>query len=134
MLVVIFTQVQAQKIKDKDVPANVMSAFGKSYPTVKNANWQKTSNGFEVSYDKDEMERNTSYDANGNLIENRTKIMASGLPIAATDYMKKNHKDHKIKETYRTTDASENAGYKAKIKGLDLYFDANGNFVKSVKD
>ncbi len=133
-LVVIFTQAQAQKIKEKHVPTNVVNAFHKSYPMVKTVHWHRIGERFEASYDRDKMEKNVIYDVNANLVEYKMEIMASGLPAAASEYVKKNHKEHKIRETYRVTDANGNVGYEAEVKGLDLYFDANGNFVRSVKD
>ena len=133
-LIVVFTQAQAQKIKEKHVPTNVVSAFHKSYPMVKTVHWHRIGERFEASYDRDKMEKNLIYDVNANLVEYKMEIMASGMPTAASDYMKKNHKEHKVRETYKVTDASGNVSYEAEVKGMDLYFDANGNFIKSLKD
>jgi hypothetical protein len=56
------------------------------------------------------------------------------LPASIADYVAKNYKGEKIKEAAKLKMANGDINYEAEVKGMDLIFDANGKFIKSVKD
>jgi uncharacterized protein YdeI (BOF family) len=51
MVVMLFTTLTfAQKVQEKDIPANIKSAFQKKYQTATAVEWDKESENFEVSF------------------------------------------------------------------------------------
>ncbi len=132
MLTVAFAN--AQKIQDKDVPATVKTTFQKQYPDVKEVKWEKENENFEVEFELKETEYSVLLDASGNILETEVEISIDALPSNAKDYVSKNHSGQKIKEAAKITDAKGTVTYEAEIKGIDLIFDSNGNFIKEVKE
>ncbi len=65
---------------------------------VKTVHWHRIGERFEASYDRDKIEKNVIYDVNANLVEYKMEIMASGLPSAASDYVKKIIKNTKLEK------------------------------------
>jgi hypothetical protein len=99
----ILTQVHAQELAAKDVPANVLGAFTKSNPSVKTVEWNKVGNNYVATFDADKKATAISYDALGMLIESRVEIEVSALPAAAMDYLKKNQLNDQVKKAYKVT-------------------------------
>jgi hypothetical protein len=128
------TQVQAQKLMEKDVPASVTTAFAKEFPNMKDVDWSKDGSNYEASYDADKVDKSVTYDAYGKMIESEVGIMESALPAPVMEYVKKNHKGHKIKESARITEANGTIRYEAEVNGMDLIFDSKGKFIKSMKN
>ena len=124
---------QAQKLMEKNVPAAVTAAFTKTHPTIKDVDWSKDGNNYEVEYDADKVDMSVTYTAAGNLIETEMGIEASALPAAVMAYLKKNYKRDMVKEASKITNAKGILTYEAEVKGMDLIFDSKGNFIKSVK-
>lgn len=56
------------------------------------------------------------------------------MPKGILDYVKTNYKGQSVKEVAKITDAKVTVTYEAEIKGMDLLFDANGKFIKEVKE
>ena len=50
------------------------------------------------------------------------------------EYVKKTYKEDEVKEASKITDANGTVTYEAEVKGKDLIFDSNGNFIKAIKD
>ncbi len=124
----------AQKIKSTEVPAAVKSAFEKQYPDVKDVDWEKEDSNYEAEFEVSKIETSVVYDANGTLIETEVEIAVSALPQIAQDYVSKNYPKSKISEAAKITSASDTVTYEAEVGESDLIFDANGNFVKEVKE
>jgi hypothetical protein len=51
------------------------------------------------------------------------------LPAQALAYISQNYKDEKIEEMAKITKANGEVNFEAEVKGKDLIFDANGNFL-----
>jgi len=119
----------AQKNNDK-IPATVKSAFAKKYPAVKKARWDVEDKNFEVSFEENEVDISILYDAQGNEKEVEKEINMKDLPQAIKDYIAKNYIGVKIQETAKITDDKGVSTYEVEIKGKDLLFDLNGNFIK----
>lgn len=127
------TTAYSQKVKEKNVPNVVKMAFSKAYPNADDIEWEKEGTNYEVEFETDEVEYSVLYDANGVLIETEIEIKNSQLPEKVKEYLKVNYANKKIREASKITDAKGIVTYEAEIKGIDLIFDANGNFVKEVK-
>jgi len=130
----VVTGCDAQKMKESEVPATVVSAFHKAYPEVKEYTWYNKDGNYESEYEVGEMEAAVVFNATGDVVETEIEIPVANLPAAVSTYVSKNYSGAKIKEASEITDAKGVKTYEAEIKGKDLVFDANGGFLKEEKD
>ena len=123
--------VKAQDIKTKDVPAVVKSACEKKYPEATKVSWEKEKGNYEANWGGKSGEDNSvQFTPSGTFIEIVKAISISDLPKTVAPYVKAHYKGAKITEAGRATDAAGKIMYEAEIKGGDLIFDENGNFLK----
>jgi len=123
----------AQKVKEADVPVAVKTAFAKQYPgTV--AKWEKENVNYEVNFKKDGKTMSALYATNGKLTETEMDIKVADLPVAVLSYVKEHYKGKTIKESAIITKADGTVNYEAEVSGMDVIFDANGKFIKEMKD
>jgi hypothetical protein len=135
MVVAIITSLTfAQKLQEKDVPAQVKAAFQKHYPNTKEVKWDKEGEKFEASFDLNKIDNSVLFDAQGNVLETEIEIELNQLPKGVLEYVKANYKGQKVKEAAKITDAKGTVTFEAEVKGLDLLFDSNGKFIKETKD
>jgi len=123
--------VAGQKFNPSDLPAAVKTAFYKQYPgTV--PKWDKEDNRYEAEFKHHGKEMSAVFDLDGTLQESEMEISVNELPSVARNYVK-THYNTSIKEASKITLGSGAVEYEAEIKGKDIMFDANGNFVKEIK-
>ena len=135
VVIMLFTTISfAQKMKQKNIPASVLTAFQKIYPTAKEINWDKEGDKYEASFDLNKIEHSVLMDAQGNLIESEVEIDLNQLPKGVLTYVKTNYPGRPAKEGAKIIDAKGNVTYEVEIKGMDLIFDSNGTFIKELKD
>lgn len=124
------SMVNAQTVKEADVPKAIMDSFTKQYPGVKAEKWEKEGNNYEVEIHVNKVETSVVYGPNGNLLETETEISVSELPQAVNEYVSKNLPGKKIKEASKITTAKGVVTYEAEIGDEDYLFDASGSFLK----
>ena len=66
--------------------------------------------------------------------ETENKVETSTLPKAASEYLKQNMPDKKIKEVSKITFADKSVNYEADMGDMDIIFDSKGNFIKKEVD
>jgi hypothetical protein len=132
--VFVVTFANAQKISDKDVPATVKSAFEKQYSTVKKVKWEKENANYEAGFESNETECSVLMDASGNIVETEVAITINKLPAKVKEYVSKNYPGQKIKEAAKITKADGEINYETEVKGMDVIFDAAGNFIRENKN
>jgi hypothetical protein len=125
---------EAQTVKESQVPAEIVSAFHKMYPDVKEYKWFLEDGNYEAEYNIGKMEASVTFDTKGNLLETEKEIDVRNLPVGVSEYVSKNYSGATIKEASEITDAKGVKTYEAEIKGKDLVFDEKGNFLKEEKD
>jgi hypothetical protein len=123
-------QVNAQKVKEADVPAPVKKTFASHYSSIKEARWEKEGGNYEAEFDLDKVEHSVLIDANGTLLETEAAIPIAELPKPVIAYVSKNLKDQKIKEASKIIDGNGIITYEAEVGHADYIFDAKGNFIK----
>jgi hypothetical protein len=134
-LLLINTQGFAQKVKADDVPAAVKSALSQKYPDASNVTWEKEKGNFEANWGgKSKEDNSVVFTPAGHFVEQVKAISVADLPAAVPQYVKKNYSGAKITEAGKVTDANGKVTYEAEVKGKDLIFDENGNYVKTEKD
>lgn len=134
LAVIFFTATTfAQKIAEKNVPASVKKAFQQKYPTATSVKWDKETPNYEASFDLNKIDNSVLIDAKGNIIETEVEISLSKIPKDAKAYIAKNYAGKKATEAAQITNAKGIITYEVEIKGMDIIFDSNGNFIKEVK-
>ena len=123
----------AQNIQAAKVPAKVKTTFAKQYPGTA-VKWEKENNKYEASFSKDGNVMSALYEANGTMTESEKDIKVTSLPATVLAYVKANYKGKTIKEAAIITKADGTVTYEAQVSGKDLIFDANGKFIKEMKD
>lgn len=121
--------VQAQKIKDADVPASVKTAFSTKFPNTKVLEWEKEGANYEAEFKTGKAESSAVFDAAGTFLESETEISPASLPKAVSDYVTKNMPGKKIKEASKITTAAGKVSYEAEVGNADYMFDEQGNFI-----
>ena len=120
----------AQDLKSADVPAVVKTACMKKFPQAAKVSWEKEDGNFEANWGGKSGEDNSAmFTLSGTFVEIVKAIAVSDLPKGVSQYVK-THNMGTIKEAGRVTDAAGKITYEAEVKGKDLIFDENGNFLK----
>jgi dihydroxyacetone kinase-like predicted kinase len=122
---------KAQDLKASAVPAAVKEALAKKYPEAAKVSWEKEKGNYEANWGGRSGEDNSVvFTPTGTFIEIVKAIPVADLPKNIASYVKAHYKGAKIKEAGKVTDAAGKTMYEAEIKGGDLIFDENGNFIK----
>jgi len=122
---------QAQDIKSRDVPAIVKDALVKKYPKATKVSWEKEKGNYEANWGgKSGEDTSVQFTPDGVFVEEVNAIAVSQLPANVALYVKSHYNGAKIKEAGKVADVSGNHFFEAEVKGKDLIFDENGNFVK----
>ncbi|MES2111655.1 MAG: PepSY-like domain-containing protein [Bacteroidota bacterium] len=122
---------RAQDLKAKDVPAAAKEALAKKYPEATKVSWEKEKGNYEANWGGKSGEDNSaSFKPDGTFVEIVKAISISALPKNIAPYVKEHYHGAKIREAGKVTDAAGKTMYEAEIKGGDLIFDENGNFIE----
>jgi hypothetical protein len=121
------------KLKESQVPAPVRAAFEKQHPGTK-GKWEKEEGNYEVSFDKDGKEQSLVINETGTILETEYSIPVTELPAPVAGYIKDHYNGAEIKDAAKITNNKGEIMYEAAIKGKDVIFDANGNYLKEAKD
>ena len=122
--------VNAQKVKEGDVPPAIKASFERAHPTAKADKWEKEGNNYEVEFTENKIESSADFGPNGQVLETETEIAVSALPKGVTDYCAKNMAGKKIKEASKITFADGKVNYEAEVDEADYIFDSNGTFLE----
>jgi hypothetical protein len=124
---------RGQKLTAEQIPIAVKNAFEKEYHGTK-ASWDKEGTNYEANFKQHGKTMSVLIERSGTIVETETSIPVTDLPKAVQDYMKKNYPGVKIEEAARILKANSDVNYEAEVHHKDIVFDANGKFIKEVKD
>lgn len=128
---VVTGNVMAQDLKSSAVPSVVKTALAKKYPEAAKVSWEKEKGNYEANWGGKSGEDNSVvFTPSGTFVEIVKAIAVSDLPKNVAPYVVAHYKGARIKEAGKVTDAAGKTMYEAEIKGGDLIFDENGNFLK----
>jgi len=122
-----------QSLKKSDIPAAVLSAVEGKYPKS-SCKWEKEDANYEASLKKDGKEVSLLVNPAGEILETETSMEVGELPAAALSYLKQQYAGKSIRDAAMMVDKNGVTTYEAALKGKDIIFDNNGNFLKEVKD
>ncbi|MBF9252238.1 PepSY-like domain-containing protein [Pontibacter sp. 172403-2] len=124
----------AQTLSDSNVPAAAKAALSQKYPSIKSVKWEKEGGNYEAVYTLNGTENSAVLNAKGNILETEMGIKPSQLPAQARQNLSEKYPNQKITEAAKITSASGKVTYEAEVKGKDVLFDTNGNFVKQSQE
>lgn len=122
-----------QKLEASKVPVPVKESFSQHFPGA-TAKWEKEDEKFEAGFKFQDHSMSALFDANGTMTESEIEIKVAELPANVLAYLKANHNGTTINEAAKITKANGEMIYEAEIKGKDLLFDMNGNFIEEVEN
>ena len=123
----------AQKLDVAKVPAAVKNSFEKKYPGTA-AKWEKEDGNYEVNFKQNGNNMSELISSDGTIMETEMDIKITELPSAILNYVKEHYKGKTIKEGAKITKADGTVNYEAEVAGKDVIFDADGKFIKELKD
>ncbi len=123
----------AQKLDPSKVPAAVKASFEKQYPGIA-VKWEKEDGNYEASFKQNGNDLSNLYNPNGTLTESEMEMKVTDLPANIQAYVTAHYIGKKIKSAAKITKADGSVQYEANVNGKDAIFDANGKFLKEVKD
>ena len=130
-LSLIATNGHAQKLKNTEVPDAVKSALSKQFPAAGNVTWEKEKGNFEANWGgKSKEDNSVLFTPAGEFVEKVVAIQVAELPIGIMTYVRDHYPGAKISEAGKVTDSKGKVSYEAEVKGKDLLFDREGNFIK----
>ncbi|MBI3519867.1 MAG: PepSY-like domain-containing protein, partial [Bacteroidetes bacterium] len=92
LFVVSVNTINAQKLKETEVPKSVLTSFQTHFKGVKADEWEKEKNGeYEAEFKMNKAEMSANFSADGTLKETEQEIASSALPKAVTEYVAKNY-------------------------------------------
>ena len=123
------------KAQDKGkAPDAAKSSFQKMFPKAEKVKWDKEDNEYEASFTLNGTKMSAVFDVAGNWKETEETIAQKDVPAKALAYFTEHYKNSKIQECAKTIKSDKQVVYEIEIKGKDIVFDSNGNFVKEAKD
>ncbi|MEO6916806.1 MAG: PepSY-like domain-containing protein [Chitinophagaceae bacterium] len=129
-----FSLAQKKEGDKSSIPAAAKAALTKAFPGATAVKWDKEKAGYEAEFKLNGKQMSANFDGQGSMLESETAIKSSELPAPALEYIKTHYKGAKITETAKIVKANGEVNYEAEIKKMDVMFDANGKFLKEVKD
>src|SRR5688572_12986142 len=91
-LFVLFTafSLNAQQLKEAQVPVAVKQKFTSLYPNAKEVKWEKEDYAFEAEFLENTVETSVLFNIQGDFIQKEVQIPVTSLPEATKNYISKN--------------------------------------------
>ena len=127
--------VQAQKLKETEVPIAVKQSFATHFPKAKEVKWSKEgTTEFEAEFEIAEIKRSANFDPTGKWLGTETEIKKSELPQAVQATIAKEFAGYKLEEHEKVESPNKAILYEVELeKGKVTYevqFSADGKVVK----
>ncbi|HUX83970.1 MAG TPA: PepSY-like domain-containing protein [Chitinophagaceae bacterium] len=123
-----------QTLSPSSIPGVVTKALKQKFPASSNAKvtWERENGNYEANWGgKSGEDHSIQFSPSGAFVNMEIAISASQLPKGAVSYVAAHDKGTKISEAGKITDAQGTVTYEVEMKGKDLIFDSQGNFLKS---
>lgn len=127
------TSAHSQKLAQEQVPVKVISAFEQKYSHVA-VSWDREDTNYEANFKQDGRTMSVVIDKSGIIVETETDIPETDLPKLTQEYLKKNYPGVKIAEAASIVKSNGDINYEAEVHHKNLFFDANGKFIRELKD
>jgi hypothetical protein len=134
MIIILIYGFSLEKLNESTIPSAVKAKLTTRYPASKVDYWTKENGSYVAEFTHAKKDMIAFIDAGGNMIKVETRINASELPGQAKAYIAKHYPGKIATDAVKTTDLKGNMIYEAEVNEMDLVFDNNGTFIKSVKE
>ena len=125
---------EAQSIKQRDVPAAVMTSFSSLYPNASKVKWETEDGMYEGSFLTDKKETSLLFSRDGILVQTENEITLADLPSGVLEYVSKEHPGATIEEASKVTDIKGVVNYEVEIADVDFHFSSTGQFISQEKE
>lgn len=123
-----------EKLAASAVPAAVKTGFNKVYPGAKVEYWTREEGNYVAEFDQGKKEMVAFFSPDGKPVKSESRIQPAELPKEAKAYITAHYPGKKITDAVTSIDHKGGRIYEAEVGETDLIFDANGKFLKSVKE
>lgn len=130
----LMANVNAQILKESEIPTAVKSKLAAMYPSAKIAKWEKENGIYSAEFKSNNAETAVLFELNGTHVQTQTEIPPSSLPANIAAFVKKTLGGKKIVEATKITHANGTITYETEIGHTDYLFDATGNFIRREAD
>ena len=126
-------QLEAQSVKERDVPVAVTSRVSTLYPDAVKIKWEMEDGMYEASFMTGNKETSVLVSSQGMLVQTETEIEVAALPKEAAIYIMQNNPGNAIQEATKRTDVYGVVRYEAELKNMEYVFDATGKLLTEEK-
>jgi hypothetical protein len=127
-------QIEAQSIKERDVPPAVASKVSALYPDAAKVKWEMEDGMYEATFLTGAMETSVMVSSQGMLVFTEQEIEISSLPKEVMIYVTQNNPGSSVQEASKITDVYGKVSYEVELKNIEYVFDAAGKLLTEEKD
>jgi hypothetical protein len=127
----VLTSLQAQSIKDNEVPATVIHKFSFIYPDATRVTWQLNQEKYQADFKNEKKKTTAVFMSDGVLYGTKTEIKVYALPEAAIGFLTKEQPDNKIEQANILEDENGMITFNAVVDKTEFIFDRTGQLLIS---
>ena len=137
-LLVIGCTSNAQKIKQENVPANVMQAFNKMYPDILSCKWKLDEGKYEAHFKKNNEEVEAEFSNDGKFIQTEKELSSvNDLSPEVIASLKKDFAGYKFEDAVKIETAESKIMYELEAEQgeteYELVYDSKGTLQKKTQ-
>lgn len=126
-------QLEAQSIKERDVPPAVVSKVSALYPDAAKIKWEMEDGMYEADFLIGAMETSVMLSSQGMLVYTETEIETAALPKEVNIYIMQHNPGNAIQEASKITDVYGVVRYEVELKNTEYVFDSTGKLLTEEK-
>lgn len=133
ILISICSLINAQSLKEKEVPKPVLDAFKSEHGDIKKSHWEKYRGKYQVTYTVEKKDDILLYDKTGKLVSETKQIDKAELPAECETYINEKFEKPKIIDVLHMNINDSivySVAMRCKKGDYELFFDKNGKFLK----
>jgi Putative beta-lactamase-inhibitor-like, PepSY-like len=121
--------VNAQSVKDRDVPELIKKTVLDLYPSASKIDWEIEDGMYEAEFDQQGKEVTVVVAMNGMFTMVETEVEPTELPGGILTYISMHHKGAEPVKAYRINDRNNSVTFEVEAGDTDYLFDERGNFI-----
>jgi hypothetical protein len=127
----VLTAIQAQSIKETEVPGSVMQKFSFIYPDATRVTWQLNQEKYQADFKNDKKRTMAVFLSDGGLFSTKTEIKIGALPESAIGFLTEDQPDAKIDQASILEDEKGIITFQAVVEKTEFIFDRTGQYLIS---
>jgi hypothetical protein len=122
--------IQAQVIKEKEVPAAVKESCMKNFAGATDVKWKKVGNDYACTFKKMGTPMHCKMTKMGKVLETGEEIKESALPSSIMNYLNLHHKNQVVTSIFKVKTNEGKVMYQMEVQGKEMTFDEKGKLMK----